>query len=275
MAALFAADVEVLGEHGFDDVAVADFCAKDAAMVFAECVVESEVAHDGGDEGIFCEGASANVIHCGDGEDFVAVHDVAFFVAELEAVGVAIVADADVCAGFADEACDFFGVGAAAAGVDVSSVGFVVKDAGAGTEFTENPRGAFVGGAVGDIHGDVDAFEGESFWKAGFGVFDVAAKGVVNALGLADFTSSGADAFDFAAEDEVFDALLDFVVEFVAVVAEKFDAVVLIRIVRGAEDDAGIGAQSACEIRDAGRGQRAEKKDIHAEGHDARCEGVF
>ena len=56
--------------------------------------------------------------------------------------------------------------------------------------------------------------------------------------GLADLAGGGADVFDLAAEDEVLDALLDFVVELVAVVAEKFDAVVLVRIVRGAEHDA-------------------------------------
>ena len=57
--------------------------------------------------------------------------------------------------------------------------------------------------------------------------------------------------------------------------AEKFNAVVFVGIVGGAEDDAGVGAQGACEVGDAGCGQRAEEKNVHAQGHDAGCEGIF
>ena len=85
----------------------------------------------------------------------------------------------------------------------------------------------------------------------------------------------GRIALDLAAEDEVLDPLLDFVVELVAVVAEKFDAVVLVGIVRGAEHDAGIGAQRAGDVGDAGRGQRADEQHVRAERHDAGGERIF
>ena len=68
---------------------------------------------------------------------------------------------------------------------------------------------------------------------------------------------------------------LDGVIEFVAVVAEKFQAVVVVRIVRGGDDDAGIGAETVGDACHAGRGQRADKEDIDAHREDAAGEGVL
>jgi len=44
------------------------------------------------------------------------------------------------------------------------------------------------------------------------------------------------------------------VVELVAVGAEELDAVVVVRIVRGGDDDAGVRAQAARDVGDAGVG---------------------
>ena len=55
----------------------------------------------------------------------------------------------------------------------------------------------------------------------------------------------------------------------VAVVIEKLDAVVVIRIVRGGDDNAGIGAQAVGDPSHAGRGQRADEKHIHSHRQDA------
>ena len=93
--------------------------------------------------------------------------------------------------------------------------------------------------------------------------------------GLADLSGGRADCFDFAAENEVLDLLLDLVVELVAVVPEKFDAVVLVGIVRGGDDDAGIRAQAARDVGDARRRQRPDEQHVHAHRKDAGDEGVF
>ncbi len=85
----------------------------------------------------------------------------------------------------------------------------------------------------------------------------------------------GADVFDLAAEHQVFDLGLDLVVELVAVRAEEFDAVVGVGIVGGGDDDAGVGAQAAGDVGDAGRGQRADEEHIHAHGEDAGGDGVL
>ena len=44
---------------------------------------------------------------------------------------------------------------------------------------------------------------------------------------------------------------------------------------RGGDDDAGVGAQTARDVGDAGRGQRPDEQNIHAHGEDAGRDGVF
>ena len=84
-----------------------------------------------------------------------------------------------------------------------------------------------------------------------------------------------ADRFDLAAEDEMLDSVLDLVVELVAIVPEKFDAVVLVGIVRSGEDDAGVGPQRARDVGHPGRRQRPDEQHIHAERNDPGGERVF
>ena len=107
------------------------------------------------------------------------------------------------------------------------------------------------------------------------GVFDVTAQGVVNAHGLADGVGGGADGVDLAAEDQFFDPLLDQVIQLVTIGAEKLDAVVGVRIVRGGDDDAGIRPQTAGDVSHPRRGQRADEQHVHAHGKDARGNGVL
>ena len=67
--------------------------------------------------------------------------------------------------------------------------------------------------------------------KRAFSVFDIPAESVVDTHGLSDGLGGGADVIDLAAEHEVFDLFLDGVGKLVAVVIEKLDAVVVVRIV--------------------------------------------
>ena len=66
------------------------------------------------------------------------------------------------------------------------------------------------------------------------------------------------------------DALLDLVGELVAVRPEQLDAVVEIRIVRGRDHHADVGAQRAGEHGDRGRRDRPEQEHVHAGGGQAR-----
>src|SRR5437870_4838116 len=73
----------------------------------------------------------------------------------------------------------------------------------------------FVGRAVRAIHNDAQAFERHAARERRFGVFDVTAQRVVDAHRFADGVGGRADIFDLAAEYQVFNFVLDAVVEFV------------------------------------------------------------
>ncbi len=85
--------------------------------------LEAGVAHDGGDEGVVRQAMPClEHVQRGDGHDVVAVDQRAGFVAEQDAVGVAVVGDADVGAVFADLLAQHLRVHGAAVLVDVLAV---------------------------------------------------------------------------------------------------------------------------------------------------------
>ena len=107
VAALFAAEIEISRDHFFDDVTVADFRANDFAAMRGERFIETEIAHDRGDERVLLQPAGAQKIDRGDGENLVAIDNLAVFVAKQNAIGVAIVSDADMRAALFDDALNF------------------------------------------------------------------------------------------------------------------------------------------------------------------------
>ena len=100
----------------------------DFPAVRGERFVEPEVAHHGRDEGVLLQLSAAQQIDRGDGENFIAIHDLALLVAEQNAIGVAVVRDPDQGAAFPNESLDFLRINAAAMGVDVGAVRLVVRD---------------------------------------------------------------------------------------------------------------------------------------------------
>ena len=128
---------------------------------------------------------------------------------------------------------------------------------------------------MGAIDHDAHSVQCEIAREGAFGVFDVAAQRVIDAHRLADFPGHGPDFFNFSAENQAFDAVFDFVIQLVAVGVEEFYAVVIVGIVRGGDDNAGIGAQTARHVSHARRGQGADQQNIHAHRQHAGGKGVF
>src|SRR5206468_2354803 len=120
------------------------------------------------------------------------------------------------------------------------AVGVIAIDDDVRAQFAQDAGGRFVSGAVGAIDHHAHSFEGHAARERSFGIFNVTAEGILDAHGLADFIGGGTDVFDAATEDEVFDLMLDLVFQLITVCAEKFNAVVIVRIVRGSNHDAGI-----------------------------------
>jgi hypothetical protein len=56
------------------------------------------------------------------------------------------------------------------------------------------------------------------------------AERVIDARGAADFSGGRSDGIDFASENELLDLLFHLIVELVAIVPEKFNAVIFVRI---------------------------------------------
>src|SRR5207245_2555608 len=69
---------------------------------------------------------------------------------------------------------------------------------------------------------------------------------------------------DLTRKNELLDLFFDLVIKFVAVVPEKFDAVVFVRIVRSRKNNAGVCTQRSGNVCHARRWQRTDDKNIDA-----------
>jgi hypothetical protein len=140
------------------------------------------------------------------------------------------VGDTNVGAGFVNHPLNLLRMSAAAVGVNIDSVGGVMRDGDIRTEFAQNAGRGFVGRAIRNIDRDPHFFQSHSARKTLLGKFYVTAKRVVNSGGAPDFPRGRADRIDLAAENELLDLLLNLIIELIAIVAEKFNAVVSVRI---------------------------------------------
>ncbi|MFM1941937.1 MAG: hypothetical protein RI897_919 [Verrucomicrobiota bacterium] len=275
VSALFAAEVVIRLQHFIDDVLVADRGADDLSACFIDDSIESGVAHDCGNQGFFAKGSFPQHFQSTDGHDVVAIDELSGFIAEEDAIGVAVVGDAEVGAMFPDFLGHEAWVHGAAVLVDIGSIGCVPVDEDFCSEFTEDAGGGFVGGPVGAIDDDAHTVESHSAGEGTLGELDIAAECVIDPHGLADFGGCGADAFDIAAEDEVFDFAFDIVIELKAVWPEELDAVIGVGVMGSGDDDAGVGAEGAGHVGDSGGGEGADEEDVDTHGEDSGGEGIF
>ena len=106
------------------------------------------------------------------------------------------------------------------------------------------------------------------------GEFDVAVLHAVDALGAAEIVAGGEAVGEIGIEQRL-DLLLDLVAELEAVGPEQLDAVVVVRIVRGRDHDAEIGAHRARQHADRRRRDRAGEQHVHADRGEARDQRVL
>lgn len=195
----------------------------------------------------------------GDGEEnAIAVHDFSRFADEERAIGIAIKGDAETGAFGDDALLQTLKMQRTAAVVDVAAVGGNTHGDDVGAESTEEFGAELVGGAVGAIENDAETGE------AGSGEDATAEKieifGVERGVGRGDGRILGRR-IGAVLEDVRFELLFDGIGKLHAGVGEKFYAVVLIGIVGGGDDDAGLKIILAYEAGDAGSGDDAGKSD--------------
>ena len=162
------------------------------------------------------------------------------------------------------------GVQRAAAVVDVPAVGLHAQLDHLGAQLVEHLGRDLVGRAVGAVDHDPHAVQGRLRGEGVLQELDVAARRrprcawpcrcsdgpLVVAVGL----------------HQALDLGLDLVGQLEPVAGEELDAVVLVGVVRGADDHAGVGAHRRGDERDARRGQRPHQQHVGARRDDARLE---
>src|SRR6267154_746208 len=181
-----------------------------------------------------------------------AVNNIAIFVTQQDAIGIAVMRNTNVRAAHLHDALDFLRMNTAAAVVDINTVWLVVRHGDVRAKFAQNARCRFVSGAICDVHSHSHFLKRHSTWKTRLGEFDVATERIIDARRASDFAGRWPNGIDLAGKNELLDSVLNLIIQLVTVVPEKFDAVVLIRIMRSRKDDAGVGAQRSRDVSHTG-----------------------
>ena len=146
--------------------------------------------------------------------------------------------------------------------VDVQAIRFDAELHDLGAEFLEDQRREQVGRAVTAIHDDLHPRQ-IACADALLGVFDVAAPGVVDAGRLADLVRAHPGDLPLA-QDLPLDRQLQLVGQLVAIGPEDLEPIILIRVVRSRQHDAGAATHRLRQVRHARRRHRADEEDVHA-----------
>lgn len=251
MAGLFAAEIGAGAKHFFEDVAVAHVGAGERDIFAGEDALEAEVGHGSGDDAIALE-LALGFEEARDGEEHaIPIDDFTGGGDEEGAVGVAIEGHTELGFFRDDARLQTREMQGAAIGVDIAAVRRSAHGEDFGAEGAEQFRAEFIGRAVGAIEHDAEIGE----FRAG----NEAAAEETEVGGVEGFIGSKArgmlrGGFGDELENFGFDEFLDGVGELHAGVGEKFDAIVVERIVRGGDDHAGFEIILANEAGYAGSG---------------------
>ena len=234
--------------------------------------MKAEVRHHRRNDRAARELPAALHIRAAHGEYLVAVDDAALLVDEKAAVGIAVEGNADVVAARDDLGRKIVKMRRAAALVNVHAVRLAVDKVAEAAETAEELRRGRGRRAVRAVHKHAQA--GKVTLDGAGKMIDVRLARLAQAVAQhADLAvrGSGID----VGEDLLLHLLFDGVGQLVALLVEDLDAVVLIRIVRGGDDNARVRALEHGEIRDRRRRQHAERHHIAADGADACNERTF
>src|SRR5437867_6807221 len=203
VTALFAAKIKFLLHHSFKHIAITDFCAHHLAAVRSERLIEAKIAHDGGDYRILLQSPSLQKVQRRNGENLIAIHNLAILVAKKNTIGIAVVSNADIRATDFNDALDLLRMNAAAAVIDIHAIRLVMRHCDVRAQLAQNARRRFVSGAICHIDSHAHFLERHSAWETRFGEFHVATERVVNSRGASDFVRSRPNGIDLTGENEL------------------------------------------------------------------------
>ncbi|MCY1535435.1 hypothetical protein D9M68_708410 [compost metagenome] len=156
--------------------------------------------------------------------------------------------------------------------VDVEAVGMHADGMHLGTQFAEDMRSDVVRGAVGGVHYDRHPIQVLLVREGALAELDVTALRVGHAAGAAQ--GFRADAAQRLVQRGL-DRRLDIVGQLHALCREELDAVVMVRVMRSADDDTGHETQGPRQIGHRRRRDRAGQQHIDARGRQAGFQGGF
>ena len=207
-----------------------------------------------------------------DVQQFVSAQHFAFVIRQDQTIAIAIESHADVGLMLLDFGDQQLGAGGAAALIDVEAVGRSARHDDLRPELLEDPGSDVIGGAVGAVQHHPQPLQTEPPVHGGLAELDVAPSCVGDARCLAQPVRFHADHLQLQMR---LDLRFQIVPNLVAVAVEELDAIVAVGIVRGADDDSGIGAQGAGEVGDGRRRHGANQADVGAGGNQAGFQHGF
>src|SRR6185312_4643111 len=267
---LAAEDAACLAQEA-EHVAIADRRALEIDATLAQRHLQTEVAHHRADHRTSERAAAAARLR-NDVEELIAIENAAEVIDHDEADAVAIQREAHVGPHARHGQLQEPGRRGAATVVDVAAVRRATDGDDLGTEVGEHPGTDFVGGAVGAIDDDLQSGEVNAARQRGGAEFLVLHARAVDAAG---FPQAAGSTGDDGLGQLGLDALLELIRELRAAAIEELDAVVVVRIVRGADDDAEVTVEMARHIGDTRRRQRPYQHHVDAGSDEASLERRF
>ena len=265
MARLLAAERRARLEHPLEHVAVADVGHLDRDPVLAHQAVEAQVRHRRDDDPLARERVAPVALDRERRDDGVAVHGPAAPVDREAAIGVAVEREAAVRLGGLDGRGHGAEVRRANPVVDVPAVGVGADEAGVEVHALGEPAGGGRGGPVRAVehHQAIALHPLAVRLEQPVGV---ALDGVLDRLDAAAARARGR-------AHRRLDVGLGGVGQLAPVGAEELDAVVGVRVVRGRDDAAQVGAELSHQDRDAGSRDDPGRERGASAGDDAVDEG--
>src|SRR5690606_2786219 len=210
--------------------------------------------------------AGTRLIAGNDVVQLVAVHNFTLAIPEADAIPVAIASDAEIGPLGEHAFLQRLRLRRTHLVVDIEAVGFGAHRDDGGTQFVQHGRRNVISGAMRAIDDDFDAAQIEVTRHGAFAKLDVTTGCVIDTDNLAQLRRG-------YGRHRLINLALDFQLDIVrqlgAFAGEKLDAVVLVGIVRGADDNAGLGVECAGQVGDGGSGHRAEQRYIRARRNEA------
>ena len=254
----------------FEHIAVADLSADKFNAQLSQALFKRIVCHQGADDTLDFFPLHAIFDH--HIQEFIAVIDMAARVSHDQAVRIAIQRNADITPSFENLFGQGFGVRGAHAIINVESIGSIAHRKHIRAQFVIDGRSHVIRRAVGAVDQNSQAFKIHIAVNCGLTKFNVATRSVFQTPGFAQFAAFHTRK---AFIQFRFNFQLHFIGKLGAGFGEKFNSVVVIRIVTCTDDHTGIGSLSARQIGNGWRRNRTAQNHVNACAREACLKSGF